>query len=731
LFAEKVLKKRWNFDGKFVKDFFMSPKSIQFYDFANFRLDVSQKVLLRDNYPVTITPKVFDTLEIFLENAGRLLEKDDLMQKIWHDHFVEESNLTSNVKMLRKALGDDATHPRFIETVPRRGYRFIAEVKRCGESVSPTTSDTQARSILPAQKPYVLFAIALVSLICIFGIAFVWVGGNNFFKRRQPKFTRLTTSGKVTNAAVSPDGKALVFSQKDDAGEGLYLRQIDAGTQTEILPPQDAGFVGLTVSPDGNFVYFSVFSKNSAVLTLSRVALAGGTPEKIPDVDTDVSVSFSPDGKRFAFTESHNSIKETELKIADADGTNQRVLLKTVGENRTLPIFRASPVAWSPDGAEIACAVQETDENGSFYKILLVDAETGKEKYLSENSWNIIENIAWKDAENLAFIEYERNSPVRHIWQISRATGEARQLSNDLNGYDWLSSAGGNLFTLQKSVFSSLHVADYAENAALQQKQMFAESSIIDNVGWSRDGKIFYNSWTSGNNEIWQIAPDGTEPHQLTKESNLTFGLAVSPANDSLVFPAQQNGKISLAAADASGQNIRKLTDGALDILPVFTPDGENIVFQRGTSPTTLWSVAVNGSQPPKQLTGYQATHPSISPDGKQIAFHFMDYGSRNPHWKLGLIDSETRKFLSKLEFPVPITQRETAWNPRNNLLTLAFGNGENSGIFLWSATDGSFQTLENIAAGKIGSFAWSPDGSRLVFSQIFEKSDVVSLNNF
>ncbi|HEY0462274.1 MAG TPA: winged helix-turn-helix domain-containing protein [Pyrinomonadaceae bacterium] len=710
----------------------MSPKSIQFYDFANFRLDVSQKVLLRDEKPVALTPKVFDTLEFFLENAGRLLEKDELMQKIWQDRFVEESNLTSNIKMLRKALGDNAASPRFIQTVQRRGYRFVAEVKPLSRPFSPANKAPAADTPLAGRKPYVLLAIAVVSLISLFGIAFVWVGGNSFFKSRKPKFTRLTTSGKVTNAAVSPDGKRLVFSQNEGAGESLYLRQMDAGTQTQILPPQEVEFIGLAVSPDGQFAYFSVFSKNDAVIPLSRVALAGGAPEQIPGVDADVTVSFSPDGKKLAFTESYSSIKETALKIADTDGTNQRVLVKTVGENRKFPIFRASPLAWSPDGGAIACAVQETDENGSFYKILLVDSETGSEKYLSEKAWNTIENLVWKDAENLAFIEYEPNSPVRRIWQISRATGAARQLTDDLSSYEWLSSAGGNLFALRKNLFSSLHVADFAENAAtLQPKQIFAESGVIESVGWSRDAKIFYNSWASEKNEIWQINPDGTAPRQLTRDSSLVLSFAVSPADDALVFSARQNGKMSLAAADANGQNIRRLTDGMSDILPVFAPGGENVIFQRGTSPTTLWSVPANGSEPPKQLTGYQSTHPAISPDGRQIAFHFMDYGSPNPHWKLGLIDSESRNFLNKLEFPMPVTQRETAWNPKTNLLTMAFSNGENSGILLWSPADGKFQTFDRLAAGKIGSFAWSPDGKRLVFSQIFENSDLVSLDNF
>ena len=108
-----------------------------------------------------------------------------------------------------------------------------------------------------------------------------------------------------------------------------------------------------------------------------------------------------------------------------------------------------------------------------------------------------------------------------------------------------------------------------------------------------------------------------------------------------------------------------------------------------------------------------------------------MDYGTPKPHWKLGLIDSKTHEFLSKFEFPIPVTQREMASNPENGLLTMAFGSGENSGILFWSVADGKLQIIDDVGPGRIGAFAWSPDGSRLVFSQIHQNSDVVSLENF
>src|SRR5215213_3652183 len=105
----------------------------QFYEFSDFRLDLTNKVLVRNGENIPITRKMFETLFVLVENADRLMEKDELMQRIWHDRYVEESNLTFNIKMLRKALGDEAAHPRFIETVPRRGYRFIAKVRLAEE----------------------------------------------------------------------------------------------------------------------------------------------------------------------------------------------------------------------------------------------------------------------------------------------------------------------------------------------------------------------------------------------------------------------------------------------------------------------------------------------------------------------------------------------------------------------------------------------------------------------
>src|SRR5437773_2461770 len=99
------------------------------YEFGPFRLDSARRRLLRGEEVVQLTPKVFDILLVLLESSGRIVDKEELVKAVWPDTFVEEGNLAQNISILRKALGETLEDHRYIETVPKRGYRFIAEVR--------------------------------------------------------------------------------------------------------------------------------------------------------------------------------------------------------------------------------------------------------------------------------------------------------------------------------------------------------------------------------------------------------------------------------------------------------------------------------------------------------------------------------------------------------------------------------------------------------------------------
>jgi DNA-binding winged helix-turn-helix (wHTH) protein len=115
----------------------MSRRAKQLYEFGPFSIDVTERMLFRAGQVVPLTPKTFDLLLVLVENSRHLIEKDELMQRLWPDTLVEEANLPNNISLLRKALGDDTSEPQYIETVPRRGYRFVARV------VEPSTEPTE------------------------------------------------------------------------------------------------------------------------------------------------------------------------------------------------------------------------------------------------------------------------------------------------------------------------------------------------------------------------------------------------------------------------------------------------------------------------------------------------------------------------------------------------------------------------------------------------------------
>src|SRR5437870_11956743 len=136
------------------------------FEFDEFLLDAREHVLLRDGKAVSITPKAFQLLLTLVENHDHLVEKEELIETVWKDSFVEEGNLAVTVLLLRKVLGDDTQNPRFIETVPKRGYRFIADVKRAEIAVvanagrsddgntidSPNGSPLRGRKVSPSQR---------------------------------------------------------------------------------------------------------------------------------------------------------------------------------------------------------------------------------------------------------------------------------------------------------------------------------------------------------------------------------------------------------------------------------------------------------------------------------------------------------------------------------------------------------------------------------------------------
>jgi DNA-binding winged helix-turn-helix (wHTH) protein len=206
----------------------MPSKINRLYEFGPFRLDPQKRLLFRGKDPIALTPKAIETLVVLVENRERVLLKDDLMKMLWPDSFVEEANLSQNIFLLRKALGDSAQEKRYILTVPGRGYQFTETVHEVGKQeekeeealVVETHSRTQLileQQLPPPSRPWPALAVFLLVVLATL-VFFTYranhhggsaPGSGPLPQIRQLRLTANPADLPVTSAAISADGKYL------------------------------------------------------------------------------------------------------------------------------------------------------------------------------------------------------------------------------------------------------------------------------------------------------------------------------------------------------------------------------------------------------------------------------------------------------------------------------------------------------------------------------------------
>ena len=298
--------------------------------------------------------------------------------------------------------------------------------------VSQQTSD-----LITGRLKYLVLALAVL----IVGLA--GFGGYLYFQSNRPvrsfqqiTVKRLTNNGKVAGVAISPDGKYIAYVQGEGDGNSLWIQQIGTASHVQLLPPSKAEFWDLTFSPDGSFIYYTLFTSDKST-ELFRLPSLGGIVQKIPNV-SPYSISFSPDGKRIAFISSDSAGGFNSLTISDADGSNKQFLAKKPLPNTF--IFDGHLVAWSPDGQTIACFVNHLETQMNYESAVEINVKDGTEKPLGAQQWHDVESLKWlKDGSGLMISNADKTSSGNQLWFLSypEGKGELNPLTSDLNSYGW------------------------------------------------------------------------------------------------------------------------------------------------------------------------------------------------------------------------------------------------------------------------------------------------------
>lgn len=678
----------------------MSAEPRHFYEFGNFRLDPREKILLCDNKPVPLTPKVFETLQVFVEHAGRLLEKDELLSRIWQDRFVEESNLAFNIKVLRRVLNDDAHQPRFIETVPRRGYRFIAEVHRRIDAVAPALAQPLV-SNQPARRSYLAIGTIAVLIIGSLGIAL------NFALRKQKASTlsapilsspfRSENLGDTGRAVVTPNGNYVAYTSETGGKQSIWLRQLATSENIQIVPPSDGAIGGLAVSRDGNSLYF-VRNNNGVVppASIYRVMTFGGIPVKIAE-KAHGSISISPDDQQISFIRCHYQDEDyCSLFVVDADGKNER---KLVAQPRP---FRISANEFSPDKKSIAFATGESASGGRDFRLMLFDLASNSSSQITPKTFFHIQSLKWlPSGEDLLFTASETYDGPFRIWKVAVRTGEVIPLTTDAVDYRSISldNAGEKLLATFSTNTFRLHIApvDSLNNA----KSIAAARTFAFGNG----NKIVY---ASDDGDIWTINLEGGEQRQLTNSPHKDFCPRLSADGNHIFFTSARSGSSHVWRMNVDGSNQIQLTKGEGGVVRFVTPDQKWVYF---ASPRQmLWRVSAEGGDEIEISRQRVWSSTAVSPDGKLAAFFVRPHGD-NYEVSVGVMSLDNgeviKTFVLADQKSVPI---HIGWEANNQNFDYVTFNGTSS---LWrqSLNNDRPRLMADLGAEEINDLAFSPDG--------------------
>ena len=576
--------------------------------FGLFEVDPGAGELRKSGLRLKVQDQPFHILLMLLKTPGEIVTREALRAALWPaDTFVEfDHSLNTGVKKLRQALGDDADNPRFIETLPRKGYKFIAPVQFLEQrtEVVPDEQPAPAPPLESASGSFVrVHKRQLIWSAALGGVAMLTIVALVLYllpRLRKPQTSRMTFTpftsfpGEEVTPAFSPDGSRVAFAWNGGKSEDVQIYVKVLGTEQPVAITSGKSINAFPVwSPDGRYIVF----RRACVPLLGHHLLIQaspcangksgiymipslGGPERLLRETSAVSatgqMSFSPDGKTLAFAD-----------IADGRWAIHLMSMNDLAIRRiTDPksVSGDTEPAFSPDGKWIAFA-RDTNASPNIY---VVSREGGTPRPITKiNGLPVVGGLAWTaDGNGLIYGGFG-------LWRVGVSEGVPEPLTSNI----W-------------AFYPNVH----------GKQVVFADSSWVEN--------------------IYRIEVGGPKPiiKPLIESSRVEESGQFSPDAKSIAFQSTRTGSFEIFRANADGSDQLQLThlDGPLTGTPNWTPDGRLIVFDsRVSGNADIFAVPAQGGAL-RQLTRDQSNEavPTVSNDGKWIYFASDRSGSFNV-WKM------------------------------------------------------------------------------------------------
>ena len=539
------------------------------------------------------------------------------------------------------------------------------------------------------------------------------------------EFTRVTGSGDVRVADISPDGKYVAYARDAAGKQTLWLKQLATDSNVQIAVLGEDICPGLAFSPDGSYVYFVRQQRQTYNGDLYQVPALGGSPRKML-AGLSGPPAFSLDGQRVAFVRATPG--GDSLLTASLDGTGERVLESYRPPEQIYPLR----VAWSPDGKTLAFTHVSPQ-----WILTTIGAEGGPSQPLAGTNWGFIRDLTWLPATRDLVVAGRLlgapSSTPDQVYEVSFERGETRQITHDLSTYMAVrvSADGKKLLALQDQILPTLQIVTPGKES--EARSLSVGNQSLDGyigVAWTPDGRVVYRSVSNGRSDLWEMGADGSSTHRLTSSmaSQAPMEPAVSPRGDFIAFTQEDApGQKNVWRVDRDGGNLKQLTEGEENFRPAVVPDGQWVVFtSRHGSKFVLMKVP-SGGGPASQLTDYNSYFPSVSPDGKWIAcWYFPD---QNQPTRLAIVPFAGGQPAKVIPMPLSIGGN-LQWTPDGR--AVAFLNLVNGVVNVWEQPVGGGlpKPVTHFTSDKIFYFDWFRDG-RLALSRGTEPTDAVLIKNF
>ena len=651
------------------------PSPVSVVRFGDFELDVRTGELRNGDSRLTLPDQPLHALTALLERPGELVTRDELRQRLWPtDTFVDfEHGLNAVVKRLRDVLGDSAEAPRFIETIPRRGYRFIASVSSVNggqvvlvqsESLSAEPGPDVVAEQPPPARANRARRVRLVSVIVVAAGVLMALFA---FRRELPppivtKITQLTTDGENKTGVLVTDGLRLYFIQH--VNNERRIAQVSVSGGETIHVPVPFAKPGLDdISQDGSGLFVGSY-EGPGPYPYWVVPLPGGSARPLGELRSH-DVHPTPDGRQIAYA------TNSDLFIANSDGSGPRKLA-------SFPDRSAGNAAWSPDGSRLRFTVIDWRiPEWSLWEILRDG--TGLRPLLP--GWNTDALVCcgrWTP-DGAYYVFQLSQQGVTSLWAIREKDG-------------FLSRASRKPFQLATGALR------FREPAPSK------DGHTIFAIGDQVRAEIMRRDSTTGE---WIPLSLGPSVKSITE-------LNYSRRGDWVAYATYPDMTLWRSRLDDSER--QQLTFPPLEVRwPSWSPDGEKLVINARLpgKPWKMYVIRADGGSPEQLVPGTETeSFPDWSPDGRQIAFSgspFTEPGIAEPDG-LFLLDLSTKQVR---RIPGSEGLFGARWSPDGRLLVAL--RLDFSKLMLLDVITGKW---EELATGVLHFASWSRDGRYLFFER-------------